>query len=36
MRREFGRVLREEICRTVTDKDQIDGEIRYLLTLLQG
>ena len=36
LRREFGTALRQEIGLTVTDKDQVDGEIRYLVGLLRG
>jgi hypothetical protein len=35
IRREFGDVLRREISRTVTDENQVDGEIRYLIGLLR-
>lgn len=35
LRREFGSVLRREIGLTVTDRNQVDGEIRYLLGLLR-
>lgn len=36
LRREFGKVLRQQIRRTVADEDQIDSEIRYLIQLLRG
>ena len=36
MRREFGRLLRGEIRRTVAEEEQVDVEIRYLLGLLRG
>ncbi len=36
LRREFGIVLRREVRRTVTDEDQVDAEIRYLLSFLRG
>ncbi len=32
MRRRFGEVLQEEIAATVTSQDQVEGEIRHLLT----
>ncbi len=35
LRREFGDVLRHEVGLTVTDADQVDGEIRYLVGLLR-
>ena len=35
IRREFGMVLREEIRRTVVSDEQVDDEIRYLLSLSQ-
>ncbi|MEM7383352.1 MAG: RNA polymerase subunit sigma-24 [Verrucomicrobiota bacterium] len=36
LRREFGRVLRDEIRRTVALEEQVDDEIRYLLELSQA
>ncbi|MFT5110550.1 MAG: hypothetical protein ACI9UA_006206 [Pseudoalteromonas tetraodonis] len=35
LRREFGSVLRQEVGLTVTDENQVDGEIRYLVGLLR-
>ena len=32
MRRRFGKLLREEIAETVSSEDEVDGEIRYLLS----
>lgn len=36
LRREFGAALRDEIRRTVTGESLVDGEVRYLLSLLRG
>ncbi len=32
LRRRFGKVLKEEIADTVSSEDQIEGEIRFLLS----
>ncbi|HUV13559.1 MAG TPA: sigma-70 family RNA polymerase sigma factor, partial [Acidobacteriota bacterium] len=34
MRRRFGLLLRAEIARTVSDEEEIGGEIRYLISAL--
>jgi RNA polymerase sigma factor (sigma-70 family) len=34
MRRRFGRLLREEIAATVAQPEDVEGEIRYLLTVI--
>jgi len=34
LRRKFGRLLREEIGQTVADRQEVDGEIRYLLSVI--
>ena len=34
MRRQFGHALREEIGDTVDDAEEIDAEVKYLLTIL--
>jgi len=34
MRQQFGAILREEVTRTVTDTEEVEGEIRYLCDLL--
>lgn len=34
MRRQFGRVLREEIADTIDDPESVDDEVRYLLSVL--
>ena len=36
LRRRFGQVLREEVARTVTDPTEVDAELRWLLTTVQG
>lgn len=36
MRRRFGRLLREEIAQTVESEDQVDDELRYLLSVVRG
>lgn len=36
VRRRVGRLLREEIARTVERKDQVDDELRYLLAVVRG
>ncbi len=36
MRRRFGKLLREEIARTVADADEVEDELRYLISVLAG
>lgn len=36
LRNEFGTVLRQEVRRTVAGEDQVDAEIRYILSFLRG
>ena len=36
LRRKFGKLLREEVAAPGTPKEEIDEELRYLLTLLNG
>jgi len=36
MRRRFGRLLREEIAQTVETDEEVDDEIRYLLSVVRG
>jgi len=36
MRRRFGRLLREEISQTVEREDQVDDELRHLLSAVRG
>ena len=36
LRRRFGDVLRDEIAQTVVDDDQVDGELRHLLSVTAG
>ncbi len=36
LRRRFGRLLREEVARTLADAAQIDDEIRFLFTAISG
>ena len=35
LRKRFGRLLREEIAQTVADPDDVDDELRHLLTVVQ-
>lgn len=35
-RRRFGELLRREVAHTVADPDEVEGEIRYLLSVLAG
>ena len=32
----FGRLLRAQVAQTVADPEQVDDEIRYLLTILNS
>ena len=34
MRKRFGRILREQVARTVNDPDQVDGEVKYLFEVI--
>jgi RNA polymerase sigma-70 factor (ECF subfamily) len=34
LRRRFGQVLRDEIAETVAGVEEIDGEVRHLLTVI--
>jgi RNA polymerase sigma-70 factor (ECF subfamily) len=36
LRQRYGQLLREEIAQTVADPDEVDGEIRHLLSVLSG
>jgi RNA polymerase sigma-70 factor (ECF subfamily) len=36
LRRNYGETLRREMARTVSSADQIDGEIRYLVGVIDG
>jgi len=36
LRKRFGRLLREQVAETVADPEQVDDEIRYLLTVLNS
>jgi len=36
MRRKFGRLLREEIAETVSEPEEIDDEIRFILATLSS
>ncbi len=34
MRQRYGRLLREEVARTIGDTSEVDDELRYLLSAL--
>jgi RNA polymerase sigma-70 factor (ECF subfamily) len=36
LRKRFGRLLRERVAQTVADPEQVDDEIRFLLTTLNS
>jgi RNA polymerase sigma-70 factor (ECF subfamily) len=36
MRRRFGQLLRQEVAQTVDDPSEIDGEIRYLFSVIDS
>jgi RNA polymerase sigma-70 factor (ECF subfamily) len=36
LRRRYGKLLRVEVARTVSDADQVDEEIRFLFSALSG
>lgn len=36
MRRRYGKLLRAEVARTVSDPGEVDGEIRYLFSAMDG
>jgi hypothetical protein len=36
LRKRFGRLLREQVAQTVADVEQVDDEIRFLLTTLNS
>ncbi len=36
LRRRYGEIFREEVSHTVADRDEVDGEIRHLLSTLSG
>jgi len=36
LRQEYGRILRQEISRTVNSPTEVDEELRYLMEVLSG
>ena len=36
LRHRYGEILREEVANTVSSPDDVESELRYLLTVLEG
>ena len=36
LRHRYGEILREEVANTVSSPDDVDADLRYLLTVLEG